>query len=243
MRAVSDEQLIEWVANGDSSCLGTLFERYHKSIYRFCLQMTRNNQHAEDVVQEVFMKVLKKAGSFRHDGTFKSWLFNIARNATLDYLRNNKRHKIMAPLDEHSESLLVDYQSAELAAAGAQKINILEKALAMSDDARHAAPGSEVKLQQGGRIVRADGEASDWSTLGEDFSALMDTPSIRGAATSLLGAGCLIPSPGAPSPLTANPFDQQFHKVSEVLGVVLGPRWHFEPVKRLPMPPCSVRCC
>lgn len=121
--------------------------------------------------------------------------------------------------------------------------DLFEKALAMSDDARHAAPGSEVKLQQGGRIVRADGEASDWSTLGEDFSALMDTPSIRGAATSLLGAGCLIPSPGAPSPLTANPFDQQFHKVSEVLGVVLGPRWHFEPVKRLPMPPCSVRCC
>ena len=130
MRAVSDEQLIEWVANGDSSCLGTLFERYHKSVYRFCLQMTRNNQHAEDVVQEVFMKVLKKAGSFRHDGTFKSWLFNIARNATLDYLRNNKRHKIMTPLDEHNESLLVDHQSAELAAVGAQKINILEKALA-----------------------------------------------------------------------------------------------------------------
>jgi RNA polymerase sigma-70 factor (ECF subfamily) len=131
MRAVSDEQLIEWVANGDSSCLGTLFERYHRGVYQFCLRMTRNPEHAEDVVQEVFMKVLKKAGSFRHDGTFKGWLFNIARNATLDYLRNNRRHRNMVPMDDYAESKLVDTQSAELAAAGAQKINLLEKALAM----------------------------------------------------------------------------------------------------------------
>jgi len=131
MRAVLDEQLIEWVANGDSSCLGTLFERHHKGVYQFCLQMTRNPEHAEDVVQEVFIKVLKKAGSFRNDGTFKGWLYNIARNATLDYLRNNRRHRNVAPLDERNESLLVDHQSAENAAAGAQKINVLEKALAM----------------------------------------------------------------------------------------------------------------
>ncbi len=91
MQAVSDEQLIEWVANGDASCLGTLFERYHTSVYQFCLRMTRNPGYAEDVTQEVFLRVLKKAGSFRHEGTFKGWLFNIARNITLDYLRKQKR--------------------------------------------------------------------------------------------------------------------------------------------------------
>ena len=131
MRAVSDEQLIEWVANGDASCLGTLFERHHKGVYKFCLQMTRNPEQAEDVVQEVFMKVLKKAGSFRHQGTFKGWMYNIARNATLDYFRKNKRHKIMAPLDDYAESKLVDHQSAEDVTAGAEKIKLLEKALSM----------------------------------------------------------------------------------------------------------------
>ena len=124
-------ELIEWVANGDPSCLGTLFERHHKGVYRFCLQMTRNPQQAEDVVQEVFIKVLRKAGSFRHESTFKSWLFNIARNTTLDSFRNNKRHKNMAPLDENTESLLVDSQSAEQNTSGAQNIKILQKALAM----------------------------------------------------------------------------------------------------------------
>ena len=131
MRAVSDEQLIEWVANGDASCLGTLFERHNKGVYWFCLQMTRNPEHAEDVVQEVFIKVLRKAGTFRHQGTFKAWLFNIARTTTLDYFRNNKRHTNMMPLDEYAETRLVDHQSAEQVTAGAQKIKLLEKALAM----------------------------------------------------------------------------------------------------------------
>ena len=130
MQAVSDEQLIEWVANGDSSCLGTLFERHHRGVYQFCLQMTRNPQSAEDVVQEVFMNVLRKAHTFRHESTFKAWLFNVARNATLGYLRKNKRHAQMTPLDDHTESTLVDYHTAEHAAAGAQKINTLQKALA-----------------------------------------------------------------------------------------------------------------
>lgn len=130
MQAVSDEQLIEWVANGDSSCLGTLFERHHRGVYQFCLQMTRNPESAEDVVQEVFMNVLRKARTFRHDGTFKAWLFNIARNATLGYLRKNRRHAQMAPLDDHIEATLVDHHSAEQAAAGAQKIGLLQKALA-----------------------------------------------------------------------------------------------------------------
>ena len=131
MQAVSDEQLIEWVANGDPSCLGTLFERHNKSVYRFCLQMTRNPAHAEDVVQEVFMKILRKAGSFRHEGTFKAWMFNIARNATLDYLRKNRHHRGTDPLDQYAESLLVDHRTAEHAAAGEQKIKMLEKALAL----------------------------------------------------------------------------------------------------------------
>ena len=129
MQAVSDEQLIDWVAKGDPSCLGTLFERHHRGVYQFCLQMLRDPTQAEDVVQEVFMKLLRKAGSFRGEGTFKAWMFNIARNAALEHLRNNRRHRNTAPLDEMAKSQLVDHHSAEQAAAGAQNIKLLEKAL------------------------------------------------------------------------------------------------------------------
>src|SRR5215510_3202963 len=67
MQAVTDEQLIGWVADGDASCLGTLFERHHRDVYRFCLQMTRNKTMSEDLVQEVFLRVLKRASTFRGD--------------------------------------------------------------------------------------------------------------------------------------------------------------------------------
>ncbi|MBT8061300.1 MAG: RNA polymerase sigma factor [Gammaproteobacteria bacterium] len=130
MQAVSDEQLIEWVAKGDSSCLGTLFERHHRSVYQFCLQMTRNRANAEDVAQEVFMKVLRKAHTYRHEGTFKAWMFNIARNATFDYLRKNKSQPDSLPQDDFADSLMVDHRTAEHAASGMQDIGTLQRALA-----------------------------------------------------------------------------------------------------------------
>jgi DNA-directed RNA polymerase specialized sigma24 family protein len=87
MQAVSDEQLIQWVADGDASCLGTLFERHHRSVYQYCLQLTRRPAASEDLVQDVFLKLLQKAGSYRGEGSCKAWIFNIARNVTFDYLR------------------------------------------------------------------------------------------------------------------------------------------------------------
>jgi len=130
MRAVSDEQLIEWVAGGDSSCLGTLFERHHRGVYQYCRQMTRHSAQAEDLVQEVFLRILRKAGSFRRQGSFKAWMFNIARNITLDYLRKAQRRGSVAPAEPSTEQQLVDHISAEDAAAASQTISFVTTALA-----------------------------------------------------------------------------------------------------------------
>lgn len=91
MRTISDQQLIEGIAAGDHSCLGTLFERHHKALFNYCLQMTRDGALSEDLVQETFMRMLKAAGSFRGTGSFKSWMFHIARNQVFDHLRKQKR--------------------------------------------------------------------------------------------------------------------------------------------------------
>jgi len=128
MQAVSDEQLIEWVANGDSSCLGTLFERHNRAVYNYCWQMTRHSAQSEDLVQEVFIKILRKAGTFRGQGSFKAWMFNIARNITFDYLRKAKR-QATEQVSEEMANELVDHRSAEQAAAGMQNVGILAAAL------------------------------------------------------------------------------------------------------------------
>lgn len=129
MRAVTDEQLIEWVARGDASCLGTLFERHNQGVYRYCRQITRHSTHAEDLVQEVFLKILRKAGAYRRDGTFKAWLYLIARNVTLDFLRKTKVRGETAAHDESFATELVDQHSAEHVANAKQNIGLLVRAL------------------------------------------------------------------------------------------------------------------
>jgi RNA polymerase sigma factor (sigma-70 family) len=130
MQAVSDEQLIRWVADGDASCLGTLFERHHRALYQYCLQLTRNGPLSEDLVQEVFIKALRKAGSFRGEGSCKAWMFNIARNVTFDHLRRVERQSALDREDGAAAERLVDHRSTEQAAAASQNLHLVAQALA-----------------------------------------------------------------------------------------------------------------
>ena len=129
MRAVTDEQLIQWVADGDTSCLATLFERHHKGVYQFCLQMIRQPAESEDLTQEVFIRILRNAGSFRGDGLFKAWMFNIARNITLDHIRRAKRQSSESLDDQILDENLSEQRSAEQSAAGTQKMSLVMQAL------------------------------------------------------------------------------------------------------------------
>ena len=108
MQAVTDEQLIRWVADGDASCLGTLFERHHRAVYQYCLQLTRNATLSEDLVQEVFLKLLRKASSYRCEGSFKAWMFNIARNVAFDQLRKSEMRATAETEGDEGQERLID---------------------------------------------------------------------------------------------------------------------------------------
>src|SRR5687767_2086899 len=75
------------VRDGDIGQLGVLFERYHGPVFDFLSRMTGDRLAAEDMVQDVFMRILKYRGTFRDEGSFETWLFRIARNARADYFR------------------------------------------------------------------------------------------------------------------------------------------------------------
>ncbi len=97
MKTVSDEQLIEWIAEGDESMMGTLFERHHLQLFNFACRMTRQPALAEDIVQDTFMRMLKSAGRFRGDGSVKAWMYNIARNLIFDSHRQQQRQQSSDP--------------------------------------------------------------------------------------------------------------------------------------------------
>src|SRR5262245_11435484 len=79
------------VKEGRVAALGELFERHHPALYRFCLRMTGNRAESEDLVQDVFMRMLKHRESFKPDTGFTPWMFRIARNVAVDSLRRSSR--------------------------------------------------------------------------------------------------------------------------------------------------------
>jgi RNA polymerase sigma-70 factor (ECF subfamily) len=90
---VTDEALMRAVRDGDVAQLGTLFERYHVPLFDFLVRMTGDRTAAEDLVQDIFMRVLKYRSTFRDAGSFETWLFRIARNARADYFRKRQSNE------------------------------------------------------------------------------------------------------------------------------------------------------
>ncbi len=78
------------VKNGDLDKLGLLFERYKKPLFGFFYGMNRDSAVSEDLVQNVFLRILKYRYLFREEGEFKTWMFHIARNVSHDHFRKIK---------------------------------------------------------------------------------------------------------------------------------------------------------
>jgi len=78
------------VKQGKLDALSGLFERYHVKLYNFFLRLTRDASLSEDLVQNVFERIIKYRKSYRGDASFKAWMYQIARNVRTDHYRLNK---------------------------------------------------------------------------------------------------------------------------------------------------------
>jgi RNA polymerase sigma factor (sigma-70 family) len=87
----SDEDLMALAGAGDRPALETLFERHHRGLYRFFRRTAgrapAGGDDPSDLVQEVFLRVMRYAYAFRPEGSFRGWLYRIARNAAADARR------------------------------------------------------------------------------------------------------------------------------------------------------------
>jgi len=87
---MTDEALMQAVQRGDLAKLGVLFDRHHLAVFDFLARMTGSRAVAEDLVQDVFERILKYRATWRGDAPFPAWLFRIARNARADYYRRRE---------------------------------------------------------------------------------------------------------------------------------------------------------
>jgi len=92
MENYRDEQLIANYLKGDEELLEVLVRRYFKLIYNFVYQYTGSLEDSEDITQEVFVKVWRNFRKFNQKKSFKTWIFSIAKNTAIDFLRKKKQY-------------------------------------------------------------------------------------------------------------------------------------------------------
>jgi len=99
---LNDKEIMFAVRDGDIGRLSLLFEKYRVPLYNYFTRLTFDRQASEDLVQDVFMKIIKYRRTYRGEGTFSTWLFQVAHNTFYDYVRKKKDH---SPIDEHEYQL------------------------------------------------------------------------------------------------------------------------------------------
>lgn len=106
-----ESKLVERARQGDRAAFGSLVEPWRKPLFGYIYRMVALRQDAEDLLQDVFVRVLENIREYRGEARFKSWLFGIATHACLDHLRQRKRWRVEAQrigeqeTTEHPEQL------------------------------------------------------------------------------------------------------------------------------------------
>lgn len=102
-KALEDFKLIDMAVDGDEKAYATLLTRYKRPVYHMILKMVRNVDDSEDLTIESFGKAFKSLHRFKKDFTFSTWLFRIATNNTIDFIRK-KRLKTLSISNTYTDN-------------------------------------------------------------------------------------------------------------------------------------------
>lgn len=108
MQNSSDKQLIADYLRGDEQSLEFLIRRYLEQIYNFVYRYVGNAQEAEDITQDVFVKMWKNFKKFDQGQKFSTWLYAIAKNASLDFIKKKKTVPFSDFEDENGNNSLLN---------------------------------------------------------------------------------------------------------------------------------------
>jgi RNA polymerase sigma-70 factor (ECF subfamily) len=98
-RGVTDEDLMEAFREGDAKAFETLLGRHERGVLNFVYRMVGDREQANDLTQETFLRVVKRASSYSRKAKFTTWLYTIARYQSIDALRKRK-HRRHPSLDQ-----------------------------------------------------------------------------------------------------------------------------------------------
>jgi RNA polymerase sigma-70 factor, ECF subfamily len=115
---VTDAAVVAQVLAGDRDAFRVLVERHSRSIFRVVYRMTGNQQDAEELLQETFLRAYKSLARFELRSSFTTWLYRIAVNRTLDFLNAKKTHITMKETYEIVDNPEPDESQVQVPATG-----------------------------------------------------------------------------------------------------------------------------
>lgn len=126
---LSDEDLLAGIAGGDRVLLGALYDRYSALVFAQLVRIVGSRARAEDLLQEVFLQIWRRAADFRADrGSVSAWLFTIARNRALDLVRSAE-HRLTEATAEVPAAAADDDEHPDEQAALAERRAAVRSAL------------------------------------------------------------------------------------------------------------------
>ena len=108
----NDQYYINLVFEGDTKAFTVLVDRYKDLVFTLSLRMLKNREEAEEVAQDTFIKVFKSLDKFKGDAKFSTWIYRIAYNTSLDYLKKNKKLLNNVSINEFNEHEVKTIDSA-----------------------------------------------------------------------------------------------------------------------------------
>jgi RNA polymerase sigma-70 factor (ECF subfamily) len=104
LRDATDQQVVEMAKAGREAAYRELVRLYERPVFSLVYRMVRNREQAEDLSQETFVKVLNAIESYRPEFKFSSWVFKIANNAAIDFLRRRELDTLSLDGSPHAET-------------------------------------------------------------------------------------------------------------------------------------------
>jgi len=128
----TDHRLMLRVKEGQVAMLGVLFERHHRALFNFFLRLTASRDISEDLVQEVFVRMLKYRRNYEADGHYAAWMYQVARRVHLDYRRRTRHERKQEGIEETEtgDQLAINTPSPDQAFLEREQTQLIRQALA-----------------------------------------------------------------------------------------------------------------
>ena len=104
LRFMNEQELVKALKSGEESAYKTVVNNYQLNVYNTCIGILHDEDAAKDISQDVFIELFRSVNKFRGDSKISTWLYRIAINKSLNYVRDNKKHTIVRSIQRFFSS-------------------------------------------------------------------------------------------------------------------------------------------